>query len=106
PASRMLVEEAEAAGKKLEREPVCIVEMSTHPLRGEAPDDEEFIRRIDALRARGLPVMLTRYSESYHLTDYLRRHTSEPLRFAIGASTVVELLRSSHYENLLGGLLE
>jgi hypothetical protein len=105
-ASRMLAEEAEAGGKKLERQPIGICEMTTHPVRGEAPDDEEFVRRIDALRARGLPVMVTRYSESYRLTEYLRRHTSEPLRFAIGASTVVELLRSTHYENLIGGLLE
>jgi hypothetical protein len=106
PAARMLTEEAEGGGKKLERQPISICEMSTHPLRGETPDDEEFSRRIDALRARGLPVMVTSYSESYRLTEYLRRHTSEPLRFAIGASTVVELLRATHYENLIGGLLE
>jgi len=105
-ASRMLVEEAEAGGKKLERQPVCICEMTTRPVRGEVPEDGEFVRRIDALRARGLPVMVTGHSASYRLTEYLRRQTSEPLRFAIGASTVVELLRSTYYENLIGGLLE
>ncbi len=106
PAQRMLIEEAATSGAKLEREPVCICEMTTRPVRGEAPVDDEFARRIDALRARGVPVMVTSYSESYRLTDYLRRHTSEPIRFAIGASTVVELLRATHYENLIGGLLE
>lgn len=105
-AARTLVKECEAGGKKLERQPICICEMTTHSVRGEAPGDDEFIRRIDVLRAHGLPVMLSRYSESYRLTGYLRRHTSEPIRFAIGASTVVELLRSTHYENLIGGLLE
>ena len=105
-ASRMLIEEAQSSGKKIERQPVCICEMTTHPVRGEAPSDDEFVRRIDLLRSRGLPVMVTRYSESYRLTDYLRRHTSEPIRFAIGASTVVELLRATHYEHLIGGLLE
>jgi hypothetical protein len=96
-AARMLVEEAEASGTKFERQPICICEMTTKPVQGEGPPDDEFVRRIESLRARGFPVMVTRYSESYRLTDYLRRHTSAPIRFAIGASTVVELLRATHY---------
>jgi hypothetical protein len=52
------------------------------------------------------PVLLTRFPAIYHLTSYLRRYTQEPMRFVLGASTLVRLFHDAHYADLMGGMLE
>jgi hypothetical protein len=89
----------------LEREPLPLFEMSVRPVRGDVPPDAELLQRIDRLNALGMPVAVTRLTESFRLTEYLRRYTKEPMRFALGASTVVEIFQTS-YGDLIGGLLE
>ena len=52
------------------------------------------------------PVLLTRFPAIYHLTSYLRRYTQEPMRFVLGASTLVRLFHEALYADLMGGVLE
>jgi hypothetical protein len=90
-----------------EREPVLLPELSVNPIEGmEAPDEEETLRRLHELTGLGQPILLTRLPEAYHLTGYLRRYTSAPMRFVFGISTWVQILNYAQYDNLLGGVLE
>ena len=92
-------------GQKLEREPLPIFELTVRPVIGDAPADEELLHRLDHVTATEMPVLLTRLSESYQVTEYLRRYTQEPIRFTVGAASVVQLFETS-YGELLGGRLE
>jgi len=94
-----------AESGSLEREPSPLFEMSVRPIHGEVPADEELLRRVERLNNLGMPVAVTRFSESYRLTEYFRRYTKEPMRFAMGASTIVEIFQTA-YGDLIGGLLE
>ncbi len=90
-----------------EREPLPIPELSVRPVAAaHTPDEDETRRRLGEVFALESPVLLTRFPEIYHLTSYLRRYTQEPIRFVLGASNLVRVLHSAHYENLVGGLLE
>jgi len=101
-ARRKLRAEAEP-----EREPLSILELSITPVSGvEAPDEAETLRRLADMFELGHPVMLTRFPEIYHLTSYLRRYTNQPMRFVVGASTLVRLFYEAQYSDLMGGLLE
>jgi hypothetical protein len=92
---------------KPERELLSIPELSITPVSGvEAPDAIETLRRLSDMFELKHPVLLTRFPEIYHLTRYLRRYTDEPIRFVVGASTLVKLFHEAQYADLLGGLLE
>jgi hypothetical protein len=99
-AARKLSEERGRA----ERPPLSLFEMSVEG--GDVPDDVEVLRRAGELGAFGLPVAISRYPQWYRLSEYLRRYTKEPIRFAVGVVTLVEVFERGYYENLVGGLLE
>jgi len=89
------------------REPLALMELSVDNLReGAAIDPDEYMRRLRAITAPGQWVLLTRLQHSYNLTDYLRRYSKEPLRFAMGTSTLAMLFAGEYYAQLPGGLLE
>lgn len=89
------------------REPLALMELSVNNLReGTATDRDEYMRRLRAITAPGNWVLLTRLKYSYNLTDYLRRYSQEPLRFAMGTSTLAMLFAGEYYDQLPGGLLE
>jgi len=100
-AARQLASESGST----DREPLSVCEISVRPVRGEVPNDAELLRRVERLNSLGLPVAVTRFSESYRLTEYFRRYTKEAMRFALGASSVVEIFQTA-YDELIGGLLE
>ncbi len=90
-----------------EGEPFPVFELSVRPVRAEAAlEDGELLERVAALRALGPPVLLSRFPESFRLTEYLRRYTREPLGFALGVSTLVQLFETSLYGDVIGGVLE
>lgn len=90
-----------------EREPVLLPELSVNPIEGmEAPDEEDTLRRLHELAGLGQPILLSRLPEAYHLTAYLRRYTSAPMRFVFGVSTWVQILNHAQYDDLMGGQLE
>jgi hypothetical protein len=91
----------------LDRDPVALYELTIQPARGETvPEDDQLLQRIEPLHATGAPVAITRFKDWYRLTQYLRRYTTQPLRFAVGISTLVELFNPLHYRDLVGGMLE
>jgi hypothetical protein len=92
------------SGGSFEREPLPLFEMSVRPVRGDVPADAELLRRVDRLNALGMPVAVTRLTESFRLTEYLRRYTKEPMRFAGGASAVVEIFHGDQIGSLLEAL--
>jgi hypothetical protein len=89
----------------LEREPLPLFEITVRPIRGNAPVDAELLRSVDLLNSLGMPVVVTRLVESYRLIEYVRRYTKEPMRFAGGASTIVEIFQTNNAARI-GGLLE
>jgi len=102
-ALRRLGGEVGSAG----REPLGLFEMSTDPLGGTVePAAPPIMERLEALSGLGRPVLLTRYSRNYQLSGYLRRYTTQPLRFIAGVSTLVPLMQAANYGELMGGLLE
>ena len=91
----------------VEREPLSLFEISLLPVGSDdSPDDEDVLRRADELRRLGAPVAITRFRESYRLTEFLRRYTGEPLRFVLGLPALIELLEASYYSDMIGGALE
>lgn len=91
----------------LDRDPIALYELTTAPMHGQPiEDDSEILRRIEPFRAAGEPIAVTRFKESFNLTSYLRRYTTQPLRFALGISNLVELFNVTYYQKLDGGLLE
>jgi hypothetical protein len=90
-----------------EREPLALMELSVNNLReGPDIDRDEYMRRLRAITSPGHWVLLTRLRHSYNLTDYLRRYSQQPLRFAMGTSTLAMLFAGEYYAQLPGGLLE
>jgi len=51
-------------------------------------------------------VMLTRLSQSYKLSSYIRRYSQQPLRFVMGVSTLTMLFSEQFYQDSDTGLLE
>jgi hypothetical protein len=101
-ARRMLV--TERGG--LEREPVSLTELSIHHVTRvtEVPLDQ-MLECIRQLTPRG-PVVVTDYPETYLLARYLRRHSTEPVRFVLSVAAAAKTLQEAFYQNLPGTLLE
>jgi hypothetical protein len=89
-----------------ERDPVSLLELSTHPAhRVETATICEMLSSIRGLTSIG-SVIVTDFPETYLLTRYLARHTSEPLRLILGTSTLAKTLHETFYRELPGTLLE
>jgi hypothetical protein len=50
--------------------------------------------------------MITDYPESYLLSRYLRRHSTEPVRFIMGVTAAAKIMHEAFYRSLPGTLLE
>ena len=96
-----------AEGTPLEREPVTLLELTTHHISGDetlaAP--EKMLACIEQLTPRGF-VIITDYPETYLLSHYLRRHSTEPVRFIMGVAAAANILHEAFYAGLPGTLLE
>ena len=60
---------------------------------------------IEQLTPRGF-VIITDYPETYLLSRYLRRHSTEPVRFIMGVAAAAKILHEVFYAGLPGTLLE
>ena len=60
---------------------------------------------IQQLTRRGF-VMVTDYPETYLLSRYLRRHSTEPVRFIMGVAAAAKIMHEAFYQGLPGTLLE
>lgn len=89
------------------REPIALFEMTFRNLVDREPlTDKEVLARVDGLVKRKHYVLMTNYSEYYHLTEYLRRYTKQAIRFVIGVNSLVGIFNHGYYEHLPGGILE
>jgi hypothetical protein len=101
-ACRMLV----AEDGPFEREPVALIELSIHHVtRVEEVSLNRMLECIGQLTPRG-PVIASDYPETYLLARYLRRHSTEPVRFVMSVAAAAKTLHESFYQNLPGTLLE
>jgi hypothetical protein len=95
-----------AEGTLLERTPATLFELTIHPVSGEealaAPDMLACIRQ---LTPRG-PVIVTDYPETYLLGGYLRRHSTEAVRFILSVAAAAKIMHERFYQDLPGALLE
>jgi hypothetical protein len=90
-----------------DREPVMCFELTIRGARpGDIVSDAELLKRIQSLREFNLPILVSDFRETFHITEYIRRYTKEPLRLVVGVGTLVPLLKSGFYEGIEGGLLE
>jgi hypothetical protein len=90
----------------LEREPATLLEMTIeHVDRSEPPSVPEMLKSIQQLTSRG-SVIITDYPETYLLSRYLRRHSTEPVRFVLSVAAAVKTMHETFYNSLPGTLLE
>jgi hypothetical protein len=89
-------------------EPVEIMEISMRNLVREdgEVDARDFLARADVLGAAGKTVLISDYFEYFRLAGYLRRCTSEPIAFVVGAGSVLQIFDEKYYTTLEGGILE
>ena len=85
-----------------------IMEISMRNLVQEdgAVDARDFLARADVLGAAGKTVLISDYSEYFRLAGYLRRYTSEPVAFVLGAASLLQIFDERYYADLDGGILE
>jgi hypothetical protein len=95
----------ESRGSK--RDPIALLEVSLNSvLDSKSTDDSEQLHRIKHLLKEFGGVMVTSFSETYQLAQYLHRYTSEPIRFAMGVSSLMQLFDEKYYGELDGGVVE
>jgi len=93
-------------GMSFERDPAILLEMTIHHVsRTETLAAPEMLECIRQLTARGT-VIVTDYPETYLLNRYLRRHSTEPVRFILGVAAAAKTLHEAFYQDLPGTLLE
>jgi hypothetical protein len=101
-ASRQLL----AEGTTFEREPLSLLEMTIHNVsRVENLSASAMLACIERLVPSG-SVIVTDYPETYLLSRYLRRHSTEPVRFIMGVATAAKTIHQAFYQSLPGTLLE
>ena len=95
-----------AEGAPFERKPANLLEMTIHhATRVENLAAPEMLACIRQLVGRGF-IIVTDYPETYLLSLYLRRHSTEPVRFIMSVAAAARTMHEVFYRNLPGELLE
>ena len=87
------------------RDPVGVRELSLHSLWGDPPDDSAVLASLERLGGFG-PVLLSNFGKVYLLAEYIRRFTTEPIRFVVSVSLIAQILDERFDEDVAGGLLQ
>ena len=89
-------------------DPIILMEMTLRNLLtlGEKIEHEDFLARMDTLRALGKTVMVSNYSRFHNVISYLRRYTQERIVMVLGIPTLQQLFDEEHYRDMDGGVLE
>ena len=99
-------ERLRAEGLRCEREPVQLIETSIRQVSGGDPaPPASILKCIRKLAPRG-PIMVSDIPETYLLSRYLRRHSTEPVRFVLSIAAAAKVMHEALYQNLPGSLLE
>ncbi|HEY1342684.1 MAG TPA: hypothetical protein VGF59_34515, partial [Bryobacteraceae bacterium] len=89
-----------------EREPAALLEMTIrHVSHSAPPSPAEMLNIMAQLTPRG-PVMASDFPETYLLSRYLRRYSTEPVRFVVSIAAAAKILHERFYRDLPGTLLE
>lgn len=95
-----------AEGLRFEREPIALVEMSVRPAGGaRVPSAPAMLECIQRLSPHG-PIIVSDFPETYLLSRYLRRHSTEPVRFVLSIAAAAKIMHEAFYQNLPGAMLE
>jgi hypothetical protein len=90
-----------------EKEAAYVLEISLNNiLRTQQSTDDEVLPVIEQLCKGGDNVLVSNYSEFFHLTQYLRRFTQSPIGFVVSVAFLPLLLEDERYSLLKGGVLE
>lgn len=86
---------------------VVVMEMTLNNLMsGAAIDHQDFLDRVDIIRALGKMVMVSNYTTFDRVTTYLRQYTQNEIGMVVGVPTLREIFEERYYADLPGGILE
>jgi hypothetical protein len=86
---------------------VVIMEMTLNNLMAAREiDHQDFLARVDILRALGKMVMVSNYTRFDQVTQYLRPYTQNAIGMVMGVPVVREVFDEKYYTKLEGGILE
>lgn len=86
------------------REPLALFEISlAEKAETPAPNAVEVLERVARLSKFGFPIAVTRFGRAFELSEFVRRYTPEPVRFAMGVSNLVETLLTHAEAGAVGG---
>ena len=95
-----------AEGLTFERDPAELTEISIRHVDGtkpaSAPEMLRCIRQVTAHRH----LIVSDFPETYLLSRYLRRYSTEPVRFVLSMASAAKLMHETFYQALPGTLLE
>ena len=95
-----------AEGTAFERAPVTVLELTIrHVSRAETAGMPAMLACIQQLTQEA-PVIVSDYPENYLLSQYLRRQSTEPVRFVVSVATAAMTLHEAFYQTLPGSVLE
>jgi hypothetical protein len=89
-----------------ERAPLAFFALTTRRPAEPVASPAELRQRLDAIHALGTDVLVATAPEAYKLVETIMRYTKEPIRMALGISTVAHLLLEGQYDHLDGQMLE
>lgn len=89
------------------KEAAYVLEITLHNiLRTEQSTDDEVLGVVGQLCEHQHNVLVSNYSEFFHLTQYLRRFSQLPIGFIVSVALLPLLLEDERYSLLKGGVLE
>jgi hypothetical protein len=95
-----------AEGAQFEREPTALLEMTIrHVSRATTFSPTEILQRIRHLNP-SCPMIASDFPETYLLSRYLRRYSTEPVRFVMSIAAAAKVMHETFYQDLPGTLLE
>jgi hypothetical protein len=95
-----------AEGISFEREPAKLLEMTIHHASlVENLSVSDMLAHIQQLVSFG-SVIVTDFPETYLLSRYLRRHSTDPVRFILSVAAAAKIMHEVFYRALPGALLE
>ncbi len=91
----------------LSREPGSVVEITTKSAISATVESDlgAVLASVENVAHFGT-VLVSVYPETYRLVEYLRRHTTEPVRLVGAVSTFTKILQARFYDDLPGTILE
>jgi hypothetical protein len=99
--------ELDRVAGEAEKDAAYVLEISLkNILRTQQSTDDEVLLVVEQLCKGGDNVLVSNYSEFFHLTQYLRRFTQSPIGFVVSVAFLPLLLEDERYSLLKGGVLE